>query len=49
MAGHGRGPKQNNRKNHQAHEEWVRRKKLGILDPARLPVSIERPVVTDKK
>lgn len=31
-----RGPKQNNNKNHQAHEEWVRRKKLGTLDPVRL-------------
>lgn len=39
MAGHGRGPKQNNRKNPQAHDEWTRRKKLGVLDPKKLGTS----------
>lgn len=49
MAGHGRGKKENNRKNYQAHEEWMRRKKLGTLDPARIPVSLERTILMEKK
>jgi hypothetical protein len=37
----GRGRKINQVKNARAHEEWVKRKKLGTLDPARLAKKTE--------